>query len=70
MRIYPTPGLCVRDPVKRDFLPEDGRDVPDGDLYWIRRLNCGDATLEAPQASTVPAPKVDKALTNDGSDAQ
>ncbi len=29
--------LKVYDPVHRDFLPEDGRDVP-GNTYWIRRL--------------------------------
>lgn len=49
MRVYPSPGLLVRDPVKRDFLPEDGRDVPDDDYYWLRRLNCGDATQTPPK---------------------
>ncbi|VVP62141.1 hypothetical protein PS870_06531 [Pseudomonas fluorescens] len=49
MRIYPSPGLRVRDPVKRDFLPITGREVPDDDYYWLRRLNCNDATLTAPE---------------------
>ncbi|SEJ21634.1 Protein of unknown function [Azotobacter beijerinckii] len=53
MRVYPSPGLLVRDPVKRDFLPADGREVPDHDLYWIRRLECGDAILTAPVSPAV-----------------
>lgn len=45
MHVYPSPGLLVRDPVMRDFLPPEGREVPDGDFYWLRRISCGDATL-------------------------
>jgi len=68
MRIYPSPGLLVRDPVKRDFLPEAGREVPDGDIYWSRRLNCNDATLTPPApVSSVPA-KEEKIKVNEGSD--
>lgn len=55
MRIYATPPLLVRDPIKRDFLPEGGREVPDDDLYWLRRLSCGDATLIAPEPVPVEA---------------
>lgn len=70
MRIYPSPGLLVRDPVKRDFLPESGREVPDGDIYWSRQLNSNDVTLDppAPEAS-VPA-KVEKTKAIEGSDRQ
>jgi hypothetical protein len=55
MRIYPSPGLLVRDPVKRDALPEKGRDVADNDHYWLRRLSCKDVTLTQPLA-TEPSP--------------
>lgn len=50
MRVYPSPGLLVRDPVKRDVLPPEGRDVDDGDFYWLRRIGCGDATTTKPDA--------------------
>lgn len=45
MFVKPAPGLKVRDPVKKDLLPDDGREVPDVDLYWQRRLNDGDVVL-------------------------
>lgn len=72
MYIYPSPGLRVRDPVKRDVLPAEGREVPDGDIYWMRRLTCGDATLEAPKQAPAAssAAKVDKTTVTDGSAAQ
>ncbi|NWC92623.1 MULTISPECIES: DUF2635 domain-containing protein [unclassified Pseudomonas] len=65
MRIYPFPGLLVRDPVKRDALPEEGREVADNDLYWLRRLRCNDVTLTPPKPVPVvevkpPAVKGDK----------
>jgi hypothetical protein len=53
MRIYPSPGLLVRDPVKRDALPEKGREVAENDHYWLRRLACGDATRTPPKAADV-----------------
>jgi hypothetical protein len=79
MRVYPSPGLIVRDPVKRDALPPEGRDVDDGDFYWLRRVACKDATLEKPVAAAVtpeatPAvvptiidPKATKTTPSDGS---
>ncbi|MCO7569371.1 DUF2635 domain-containing protein [Pseudomonas chlororaphis] len=79
MRIYPAPGLLVRDPVKKDFLPVTGREVPDGGSYWTRRLSCGDATLTGPeeQVSSTPKPesrpasgKAEKPKTIEGSDSQ
>ena len=54
MRIYPSAGLLVRDPVKRDFLPDIGREVPDGDLYWLRRLGCNDVTSTPPKTTPTP----------------
>lgn len=49
MRIYPSPGLLVRDPIKRDALPQEGREVADNDHYWLRRLSCHDVTLIRPK---------------------
>lgn len=71
MRIYPSPGLVVRDPIKRDALPDAGREVPDDDIYWLRRLACGDATTTQPTALAVqPPPKVEKPTVTVGSDTQ
>jgi hypothetical protein len=73
MRIYPSPGLLVRDPVKQDFLPEEGREVPDGAFYWLRRLSCQDVTLTQPAAVSAPAIVEVKAIQStpsDGSDKQ
>jgi len=77
MRIYPFPGLLVRDPVKRDALPEEGREVADNDLYWLRRLSCYDVTLTPPKPVPAveikpPAVKGDKPETTEppkGSDS-
>ena len=72
MRIYPTAGLLVRDPVKRDFLPAEGREVPDGDLYWSRRLNFADATTRPPAriAEAVDSTSHKPAKAPAGSDEQ
>ena len=43
MKVYPVPGLPLRDPVKGDFVPEEGREVEDSP-FWRRRLACGDAS--------------------------
>lgn len=64
MRVYPSPGLVVRDPVLRDALPAEGREVSDDDLYWVRRLESGDATL------TAPAPAAAVALDHSTTDAE
>lgn len=51
MHVYPNPDLKVRDPVKKDLLPEEGRAVSDTDPFWHRRLAQGDVVLERPAAS-------------------
>ncbi len=38
MIVKPAPGLLIRDPDLRDFLPAEGRDVPDTP-YWRRLLH-------------------------------
>jgi hypothetical protein len=62
MIVKPAPGLKVRDPVKKDFLPETGRTVSETDLYWNRRLRDGDVVLvtptPTPAAAPEPAPKL------------
>ena len=55
MMVYPAPGLRVRDPVTKAHIPETGHEVPDGDLFWARRLRDGDVTLDAPEPSTEEA---------------
>jgi hypothetical protein len=42
MFVKPAPGLKVRHPVTRTFLPDEGIEVADGDLFWTRVLNDGD----------------------------
>lgn len=49
MHIYPAPGLSVRDPVKKDLLPDKGRTVDDKDPYWLRRIADGDVVKELPK---------------------
>lgn len=51
MLVKPAAGLKVRDPVKKDFLPETGRTVSDTDLYWNRRLRDGDVVLVTPETA-------------------
>ncbi len=51
MFIKPASGLKVRDPVKKDLLPETGRQVKDGDLYWVRRLADGDVVEATPPSA-------------------
>ncbi|KTT24260.1 hypothetical protein SB14R_10470 [Pseudomonas oryzihabitans] len=73
MRVYPTPGLVVRDPVLRDALPAEGRDVPDDDLYWVRRVQDGDVTLTPPAAGgrqvvAAPATQPTQSDADKGSD--
>jgi hypothetical protein len=35
----------IRDPRRRDYLPAEGREVPDHDSWWLRRLGHGDVVL-------------------------
>ena len=57
MFVYPAPGLFVRDPAKKDLLPESGREVSADDFYWHRRIADGDVVTELPQAPSAPAGK-------------
>jgi hypothetical protein len=51
MYVKPAPGFTIRDPDLFDFLPADGRDVPETD-YWNRRLRDGDVVAAAAPAPT------------------
>jgi hypothetical protein len=45
MIVKPAPGIKLRDPVTKEFISDEGHKVDDFDLYWIRRINDGDAIL-------------------------
>lgn len=38
-------GLVIRDPATRTFVPPEGLEVPDDNLFWQRRLRDGDVEL-------------------------
>ncbi len=44
MKVIPAPGRAVRDPKSMMLLPAEGREVPDNDTFWTRRLRDGDVT--------------------------
>ena len=49
MFIKPAPGIRIRDPECRDFLPALGREVTDT-IHWARRLADGDVLIATPPA--------------------
>ena len=51
MWVKPAPGRTVRDPISMAKLPPEGREVKDGDLFWVRRIRDGDVTVEGQHAS-------------------
>lgn len=59
MYVKPAPGLRVIDPVRKQFMPDDGQEISDTDLYWARRLRDGDVVrikaLASPIAPALPA---------------
>jgi hypothetical protein len=57
MRVLPVEGRVVRDPKTKMPLPPEGREVPDTDMFWVRRVRDGDVTVadDAPQPHA-PAP--------------
>ena len=50
MIVKPAPGLKVRHPVTKQFLPDEGIEVPDGDIFWTRAAADGDVVIAAPVA--------------------
>ncbi len=61
MKLKPAAGLAVRDPELRDFLPEEGRDVPRTD-YWLRRLADGDVVDPDAPPATAPVAETPAAV--------
>ena len=62
MYVKPSKGLKVRDPQLLDFLPDEGREVPET-TYWHRRLRDGDVVSVTPPkkgSATAKAGSADK----------
>lgn len=53
MFIKPAPGLRIRDPHTKQFLPDDGVEVPNDDLFWHRLINDGDVILVPPDQPAI-----------------
>lgn len=53
MFVKAAPGLTIRDPDMFDYLPAEGREVPDT-RYWQDRLRVGDVVMTSP-AEPAPA---------------
>lgn len=51
MIVKPAPGLKVRHPVTKQFLPPEGIEVPDEDIFWTRAVNDGDVVRAASPAT-------------------
>lgn len=47
MIVKPAPGLKVRHPVTKQFLPDEGIEVPDNDIFWNRAAADGDVVIAA-----------------------
>lgn len=45
--VKPREGVKVADPVAKDFLPSEGREVQ-ASIYWLRRIDDGDAIYVHP----------------------
>jgi len=46
MLVKPAAGRSVRDPISYVLLTDEGREVPDDDPFWNRRILDGDVTVE------------------------
>ena len=55
MKVMPVEGRAVRDPRNMQLLPDEGREVPDGDPFWVRRVRDGDVTVEEAPPPDPPA---------------
>lgn len=67
MYIKPRPGLNVFDPVRKQFMPQEGMPVDENDLYWASRLRDGDVVkTEAPNAQLPASTEVPSASPNKG----
>lgn len=64
MFVKPAPGLVIRDPDLKDLIPAEGRNVPNDNMYWHRRLRDGDVVL----AKETAAPAMTSPARNTGSE--
>jgi hypothetical protein len=55
MKVLPVAGRLVRDPRSMMLLPEEGREVPDDDVFWVRRVRDGDVTVVTDPPPDPPA---------------
>ena len=63
-------ALEVFDPVRRDFIPEEGREVPNN-AYWLRRLQTADVVRStATESITAPEPEKPKPKAKTGRKTQ
>jgi hypothetical protein len=46
-------AVKVRDPITKLHIPAEGKEVPDGDTYWTRRILDGDVVLATPDMVSV-----------------
>ncbi|EON14817.1 DUF2635 domain-containing protein [Pandoraea sp. SD6-2] len=60
MFIKPAPGIKLRDPETKQFVPESGQEVGEFDLYWVRRINDGDAIRVSEETPEAPSAKQGK----------
>jgi hypothetical protein len=63
MKVYPKPGLLVRDPVTMQHIPSDGHEVSEFDMHWAMMINHGDVTTTLPKSLALPVVSSKK---NDG----
>ena len=54
--VIPRSDFKIYDPARKDFLPADGRLVPD-DLYWAALIRDGDVTVGTAPPDEPPAKK-------------
>lgn len=54
MFIKPKPGVVLRDPISKQVLPAEGRNVPSSG-FWLRRIAEGSVELVASVATPLPA---------------
>lgn len=53
MRVKPAdPTAVIRDPHTKRQLPAEGGDVPDGDVFWNRRLRDGSVVRVVDESPT------------------
>ena len=58
MFVKPAQGRKIRYPDRDKYLPETGANVPDNDLFWVKRVKQGDVVV------VKNPPKVNKTTTD------